>query len=268
MQSPIWSGPVRALILGRSSSLRVSAETLRVAARAAETIPPDTLFTEVERPPWGSPCSKRPSKGPMPKQGGTVVVDADVVGPCVCGLSPALTTWGSAATRSAATSAVRGSAHLAEEMPDDLVPIDGPDWLADDPIDVVGPRWILTRDGCGASMVEDRRLHSVAPLDAHMDSERHTTWEAWVLAQQEGTAPVRRHPRPLSPSSASGVRPRRPVVAGRGPQPRTLRGSDRICGASRTGWAALRRLQLIDSVTSAGGPGRSGAPGPRGGRVD
>ena len=42
---------VRALDSGKVQLIWVSAETLRVAARVAETIPPDTLFTEVERPP-------------------------------------------------------------------------------------------------------------------------------------------------------------------------------------------------------------------------
>ena len=171
---------------GKVQLIWVSAETLRVATRVAETIPPDTLFTEVERPPLGVRRVRNARRRVDAETGGTVVVDAIIVGSVRLRAVPALTTWGSAATRSAATSAVgiRTPGRRDARRP---APTDGPTgWL------MIRSTWcpVWTTRTAAASMVEDRRL--LVALWTLMD--RSGTRPGHFPAQQEGTAPVRRHP--------------------------------------------------------------------------
>ena len=190
---------VRALDSGKVQLIWVSAETLRVAARVAETIPPDTLFTEVERPPWGFAVFETPVEGVDAETGGTVVVDAMSWGPVRLRAVPGTDHLGIGCHTFGGHFSGEGSAHLAEEMPDDLVPIGRSDWLADDPIDVVSQ---MDDPTAAASMVEDRRL--LVALWTLMDSGAAHDPGGMGPSQQEGTAPVRRYPAHCYRRSHSG----------------------------------------------------------------
>lgn len=232
---------VRALYSGNVQLIWVSTETLRVAARVAETIPVDTLFTEVERPPWGFAVFETPVEGVDAETGGTVVVDAMSWGPVRLRAVPGTDHLGIGCHTFGGHFSGEGSAHLAEEMPDDLVPIGRSDWLADDPIDVVSQ---MDDPTAAASMVEDRRL--LVALWTLMDSERHTTREAWVPRNKrarrryDGTPPTVTVVRIRGEAEASGRRGTgSPATHASWVRPHLRR---QPYGPGRS----LRRLQLID----------------------